>query len=173
MRRLEYKLAGFLTLAALAVVALVVVRPTLAQQDQEGPNMVDTEQIKDALERSKARGKLIACADPYNWPYSSNGEDPPGFDIEIIRSIAKRANLRLEMYWADTGTRGGIMRAFRNSILAKRCDVFLGLSDNGDDDLLPGSLTFSAAILEPGLRAGRARQGRGHEIAGRLQEKRA
>ena len=54
------------------------------------------------------------------------------------------------MYWADTGTRGGLGRAFRNSILAKRCDVFLGLSDNGDDDLLPKKLVFTEPYISLG-----------------------
>ena len=118
--------------------------------EDAGPDLTDPNQIKDALERVKARGKLIACADPYDWPYSSNAEDPPGFDIDIIRAVAKRSGLRLEMYWADTGTRGGIMRAFRNSILAKRCDVFLGLSDNGEEDLLPDALTFTDPYISLG-----------------------
>ena len=127
---------------ALAVTAVLAFAPALAQQDDNsGPNMADDP--TDTLARSQARGKLIACADPYDWPYSSQQDTPPGFDIDIIRAIAKRGNMRLEMVWADTGTRGGINRAFRNSILAKRCDVFLGLSDNGEEDLLPGRLTFT------------------------------
>ena len=104
---------------------------------------VDPDEISDVLERAKAKGKLVACADPYAFPYSAQNTDPPGFDIEIIRNIAKRAGLRTEIYWQDTGTRGGTARAFRNSIFKKRCDVFLGLSDNGDDDLLMGKLTFT------------------------------
>jgi ABC-type amino acid transport substrate-binding protein len=55
--------------------------------------------------------------------------------------------MSLEMYWADTGTRGGTSRAFRNSILKKRCDVFLGLSDSGDDDMLMGQLAFTKPYL--------------------------
>ena len=133
---------------ALAIVAILALTPARAQQDANGPNLA--EDPTDTLARSKAKGKLIACADPYDWPYSSQTDDPPGFDIDIVRAIAKRAGLRLEMYWADTGTRGGINRAFRNSILAKRCDVFLGLSDNGDEDLLPGRLTFTDAYLGMG-----------------------
>jgi ABC-type amino acid transport substrate-binding protein len=133
---------------ALAIIALLALTPARAQQDASGPNTA--EDPTDTLALSKARGKLTACADPYSWPYSSQEDDPPGFDIDIIRAIAKRANLRLEMYWANTGTRGGTMRAFRNSILARRCDVFLGLSDNGDEDLLPERLTFTDAYLGMG-----------------------
>jgi len=109
--------------------------------------VADPDEITDTLERSKAKGKLIACADPYNFPYAAQNTDPPGFDIEIIREIAKRGGMSLEVYWADTGTRGGTSRAFRNSILKKRCDVFLGLSDSGDDDMLMGQLAFTKPYL--------------------------
>jgi ABC-type amino acid transport substrate-binding protein len=126
------------------VIVACVIPIARAQQDKDpGPQAADSDEITDTLQRSKAKGRLIACSDPYDWPYSSQSADPPGFDIEIIRAIAKRGGMRLEMYWADTGTRGGLGRAFRNSILAKRCDVFVGLSDNGDDDLLPKKLVFS------------------------------
>ena len=110
----------------------------------------DPEEITDTLERSKAKGKLLACADPYSFPSAAQNTDPPGYDIEIIREIAKRGGMRLEMVWADTGTRGGTSRAFRNSILKKRCDVFLGMSDGGDDDMLMGQLAFTKPYLGMG-----------------------
>ena len=132
----------FISIPVLAFLLALGAPIARAQQDSE-PQATDPDEITDTLQRSKAKGKLIACADPYDWPYSAQNADPPGFDIEIIRAIAKRGGMRLELYWADTGTRGGLGRAFRNSILAKRCDVFLGLSDNGDDDLLPRKLVFT------------------------------
>lgn len=110
----------------------------------------DPDEITDTLERSKARGKLLACADPYAFPSAAQNTDPPGYDVEIVRDIAKRGGMRLEMVWADTGTRGGTSRAFRNSILKKRCDVFLGMSDNGDDDMLMGQLAFTKPYVGMG-----------------------
>jgi ABC-type amino acid transport substrate-binding protein len=110
----------------------------------------DPDEITDALARSKARGKLVACADPYSFPSAAQDSDPPGYDIEIMREVAKRGGMRLEMVWADTGTRGGTSRAFRNSILKKRCDVFLGMSDGGDDDMLMGQLAFTKPYLGMG-----------------------
>ncbi len=122
------------------LVLLMILAPVAARAQT-----ADADEIADTLERSKAKSKLIACADPYNFPYAAQDSDPPGFDIEIMREIAKRGGMRLEMVWADTGTRGGTSRAFRNSILKKRCDVFLGLSDSGDgdDDMLMGQLAFT------------------------------
>ncbi len=110
----------------------------------------DPDEITDTLERSKAKGKLLACADPYSFPSAAQNSDPPGYDIEIMREIAKRGGMRLEMVWADTGTRGGTSRAFRNSILKKRCDVFLGMSDSGDDDMLMGQLAFTKPYVGMG-----------------------
>ena len=52
--------------------------------------------------------------------------------------------------WADTGTRGGLGRAFRNSIFAKRCDIFLGLSDSGEDDSIPDRLAFTKPYISLG-----------------------
>jgi ABC-type amino acid transport substrate-binding protein len=110
----------------------------------------DPDEIADTLERSKAKGKLLACADPYTFPSAAQNTDPPGYDVEIMREIAKRGGMRLEIVWADTGTRGGTSRAFRNSILKKRCDVFLGMSDGGDDDMLMGQLAFTKPYLGMG-----------------------
>ena len=110
----------------------------------------DPDEITDTLARAKAKGTLMACADPYSFPSAAQNTDPPGYDVEIMREIAKRGGMRLQMVWADTGTRGGTSRAFRNSILKKRCDVFVGLSDGGDDDMLMGQLAFTKPYLGMG-----------------------
>lgn len=105
------------------------------------------EQSLDVLERSKASGKLVACADPYDFPYAAQNTNPPGFDVEILQELAKLGGMQLEMYWADTGTRGGMSRALRNSMMKGRCDIFAGVADNGEDDILMGKLGFSNAYL--------------------------
>ncbi len=127
---------------AATCVAVLLAGGSLAVRAQTG----DPDELTDTLERSKAKGKLVACADPYTFPSSAKSE-PPGFDVEIIREIAKLGGMRLFVEWADTGTRGGTSRAFRNSILKKRCDVFVGMSDSGDDDMLMGQLEFTKPYL--------------------------
>lgn len=107
----------------------------------------DKEEIKDSLGRARDRGLLNVCADPYQYPQSEQNADPPGFDVEIVRAIAKAGGLRLNMVWVNTASRGGTSRAFRQSILAGKCDVFLGMSDNGDDDMLMGKLAFTKPFL--------------------------
>ena len=121
----------------------ILVAPVLAQDK-------DPDEITDTLERSKAKKKLIGCADPYSWPYSQQSFSDPGFDVRILSDIARAGGMEIEMYWVDTGTRGGTGRAFRNSILRKRCDVFVGLSDNGEEDFLPEELVFSKPYMSLG-----------------------
>lgn len=137
MRRLISYCALTLTLALTVC--------TVSAQTQTDPD-----EITDTLARAKAKGTLMACADPYSFPSAAQNTDPPGYDVEIMREIAKRGGMRLQMVWADTGTRGGTSRAFRNSILKKRCDVFVGLSDGGDDDMLMGQLAFTKPYLGMG-----------------------
>jgi ABC-type amino acid transport substrate-binding protein len=129
---------------AAALLSLAAVTAS-AQQDRsdprfqagyrEGTPLDDPQDRKtmDALERIKKRGKLVVCADPNIYPHSDKAE-PPGFDIEIMREVAKRSGWRFEAYWTDTGTRGGLGRALRQSILQGSCDVFLGLAIGGTDD---------------------------------------
>lgn len=126
------------------VVALFAL-PTLAAEEGDDPL-----ESSDALVRAKARGMLTACADPFEYPHAQQNSDPPGFDVEILRAVAKRAGMRLDLVWVNTASRGGTSRAFRQSILARKCDVFLGMSDNGEDDMLMGKLAFSRPYLGMG-----------------------
>jgi polar amino acid transport system substrate-binding protein len=79
------------------------------------------------LAEARERGALTACVDPYNYPYSAQGSEPPGFDVEVARAIAQRAGLRSLLHWADTGTRGGLGRALRLSIQRGQCEFFMGI----------------------------------------------
>jgi ABC-type amino acid transport substrate-binding protein len=126
--------------------ALLAWSPWAAAADAEGGDA----ESSDVLARSKARGLLTACADPFEFPHAQQNADPPGFDVQILRAIAKRGGMRLDMVWVNTASRGGTSRAFRQSILAKKCDIFLGLSDNGDDDMLMGKLVFTKPYLGMG-----------------------
>lgn len=110
----------------------------------------DPEESSDALVRIKAKGLFTACADPYEYPQTTQEGEPPGFDIELFRAIAKRAGLRTHVHFVNTASRGGTSRAFRQSILSRKCDVFLGMSDNGDDDMLMGKLAFTKPFLGTG-----------------------
>jgi ABC-type amino acid transport substrate-binding protein len=119
----------------LAAAFALLVSATASAQD---PN-----EIVDVLEAAKAKGKLVACADPFSYPYAQQNMDPPGFDVEIVRELAKRGGMQVEMYWADTSSHGGMSKALRLSMMKGRCDIFTGVSDSGDDDILMGKLAFT------------------------------
>jgi ABC-type amino acid transport substrate-binding protein len=109
---------------------------------------------------------LVVCADAYSFPASMKDLDPPGYDIEIIRAIAKRAGFRVEYVWADTGTRGGLGRALRSSIAQKKCNLFIGLGISSEtvDEIKEKHLIFTHpymsegyVLIEKGNAAGKAK----------------
>ena len=85
-----------------------------------------------ALEKARERGTIVACADPYNLPFSSPDPNMPGFDVEIAREIATGMGLEIAYHWVDTGTRGGLSRAVRLSINDNKCAFFMGIPDEPD-----------------------------------------
>ena len=85
-----------------------------------------------ALEKARERGTIVACADPYNLPFSSPDPNMPGFDVEIARAIATGMELEIAYHWVDTGTRGGLSRAIRLSINDNKCAFFMGIPDEPD-----------------------------------------
>jgi polar amino acid transport system substrate-binding protein len=104
----------------------------------------------DALARAKQTGKLTACADPFSYPYATSDGEPPGFDVEIFRAIAAKAGLKPHIFWADTGTRGGLGRALRNSIDKGNCDFFMGLAYGDDDELKDHKLALTKPYMGMG-----------------------
>ena len=94
--------------------------------------------------RFNEKGQIIVCADPYIYPASAQGF-PPGYDVDIIRKIAEDGGYRIDHVWVDTGTRGGLGKAIRNSIAKGLCDVFLGIGVNDDniDELAEKDLVFT------------------------------
>ena len=95
---------------------------------------------------------LVVCADAYSFPASMKDLEPPGYDIEIIRAIAKLAGLRVEYVWADTGTRGGLGRALRSSIVQKKCNLFIGLGMSSEtvDEMKEKHLAFTQPYMSQG-----------------------
>ena len=85
-----------------------------------------------ALEKARERGTIVACADPYNLPFSSPDPNTPGFDVDIARDIAAGMGLDIAYHWVDTGTRGGLSRAVRLSINDNKCAFFMGIPDEPD-----------------------------------------
>jgi polar amino acid transport system substrate-binding protein len=102
---------------------------------------------------AKASGTLNVCVDAYNFPASVKDADPPGYDVEILRTIAKRAKLQLDYVYPDTGTRGGLGRALRTSISQKKCSLFMGLGVGPDsaEDMQEKHLVFTRPYMSLGF----------------------
>jgi len=85
------------------------------------------------------------CADPDNLPFSASRPETPGYYIELGRAIADQLSRPFEPVWEYTYF---AKRAVRTSLLAGRCDGFIGLPD--DPDFMGPKLIFSKPILAPG-----------------------
>lgn len=90
----------------------------------------------DALTRSKAMKRIVACVDGWFYPFSHTAPkaEKPGIDIDLLRIIAKRHNWRVDIVWADTKINLDV--AFRATIDKRYCDLFTGLAISGEDDAL-------------------------------------
>ena len=106
----------------------------------------------NAVDRFHQRGILSVCHDPFIYPYSSQSAQPPGFDVDIARRIAEMGGFELEQIWVDTGTRGGLGRALRNSISKGSCAVFTGIAidDEQRGEMAEKSLVFSTPYMGAG-----------------------
>lgn len=93
----------------------------------------------DALTRVTAMKRIIACGDPYAYPYTEITDVARGFDVDLLRAVAESEGWNAEFVWVNTASRGGMNRAFRTTIRKGLCDVFLGLGTGGMDDILKKS----------------------------------
>ena len=85
------------------------------------------------------------CADPDNLPFSAASREAPGYYIELGRAIADHLGRPFEPVWEPTYF---ARRAVRTSLLAGRCDGFIGLPDA--PDLMGPKLIFSKPVLALG-----------------------
>jgi ABC-type amino acid transport substrate-binding protein len=92
--------------------------------------------------RIQERGVMTVSLDPANLPYSSAKEDRPGFDVELLRALAKEMGVKLKVEWLDIHRATAI-----GKLLEKESDLAFGtpIDDNAveDDDELAGRLLFS------------------------------
>ena len=106
----------------------------------------------EALDNIRKSNKIILCAGPYAWPYTSTANYPRGFDIDIISQIAAKEQLNLDIYWAEQKMRGGLGKALRHSIMKGRCDLYMGIanSDSSKDEIEEKNLVFTIPYLGVG-----------------------
>jgi len=106
----------------------------------------------ETLDNIRKSNKIILCAGPYAWPYTSTANYPRGFDIDIISQIAAKEQLNLDIYWAEQKMRGGLGKALRHSIMKGRCDLYMGIanSDSSKDEIEEKNLVFTISYLGVG-----------------------
>jgi ABC-type amino acid transport substrate-binding protein len=94
------------------------------------------------LEEVKARGTLSMCGHPDALPFASEKGDPPGFQVELGRAIAKELGVSLEMLWIKPRYRANLVN----------CDMLL---DNvADPSMYEGKLLLSKPYHRTGIALG-------------------
>ena len=106
----------------------------------------------ETLDNIRKTNKIILCAGPYAWPYTSTANYPRGFDIDIVSQIAAKESLNIDIYWAEQKMRGGLGKALRHSIMKGRCDLYMGIanSDSSKEEIEEKNLVFTVAYLGVG-----------------------
>ncbi len=88
---------------------------------------------------------LRVCADPGNLPFSSDKADNPGLYGEIAAAIGRELNRPVTKVWYRTNFG---KRAMRVTLLAKQCDLAIGLPP--DPDFMGPALIFSKPFMRAG-----------------------
>ena len=127
--------------------------------DRDFPPTAIPDELKDvdAMTRVQKMGRILACADGWFWPFSrtTHKKDPPGVEIEILQSIAKKHGWEIDISWVNMSTRfgpGAPGGAYSRSIDKGVCDIVLGLTVTGDDHHMPTHrLAFTAPFMSTGF----------------------
>lgn len=92
--------------------------------------------------RIQERGVMAVSMDPANLPYSSAKTERAGFDVELLRALAKEMGVKLRIDWLDIHRATAI-----GKLLDGASDLAFGtpIDENAveDDDDLGGKLLFS------------------------------
>ena len=95
--------------------------------------------------RAEEAPPLRLCADPDNLPFSSDRPNNPGLYNEIGAAIAQELRRPATEVWYRTYFG---KRAIRSTLLAKQCDLSIGLP--ADPDLMGPALIFSKPFMQAG-----------------------
>jgi len=111
---------------------------------------------------------LKACADPDNLPFSSSAGNPKGFYLDLADHLASALGRTPEPVWHLTYFG---QRAVRSTLLARQCDLYIGLPADGDfmSQQVVMSKPFAvfryALVLPAGMRVQGLSDLRGHRVA--------
>lgn len=111
----------------------------------------------DAMTRVRGMGRIMACADGWFWPFSRTARknEPPGLEIELLQTIAKKNGWDVDIAWVNMATRfgpGAPGGAYSRSIDKGVCDIVMGLTETGDDHHMdPHQLAFTRPFMSTGF----------------------
>jgi polar amino acid transport system substrate-binding protein len=117
---------------------------------------------------SAVEATLRVCADPDNPPFSRSVGDPKGFYLEIADRIASALGHTSEPVWHLTHFG---QRAVRSTLIARECDLYVGLPSEGGfmgRQLLlsePFAVFAYALVLPSDVYVGRLADLRGRRVA--------
>jgi polar amino acid transport system substrate-binding protein len=92
-----------------------------------------------SLSEIKGRGMIALCANPDALPYSNKNGEPPGFQLEVARELARGLGVELDIGWI-----GPAWKADRVN-----CDFFLDAFN--DRTLHEGKLRLSKPYMKTGV----------------------
>jgi polar amino acid transport system substrate-binding protein len=95
---------------------------------------------------TEAAPPLRLCADPDNLPFTSNVAATPGLYVELAQHLASQLNRPYQAVWASTYM---AKRMLRETLLAKKCDLFIGLPNV--PDLMGPRLILSRPLMDVGF----------------------
>jgi len=111
----------------------------------------------DAMTRVRGMGRILACADGWFWPFSRTARknEPPGLEVELLQTIAKKNGWDVDIAWVNMATRfgpGAPGGAYARSIDKGVCDIVMGLTVTGDDHHMdPHQLAFTRPFMSTGF----------------------
>jgi polar amino acid transport system substrate-binding protein len=79
-----------------------------------GPTLIGPAQAR-SLDMIRSTGVLGLCAHPNSLPFASKAGDPPGFQVELGRALARELGVSLELDWIIT----------RYQMRSAGCDILL------------------------------------------------
>jgi ABC-type amino acid transport substrate-binding protein len=96
-----------------------------------------------------APAHLKVCVDSDDAPFSLESTPERGIDVEVAQALAQQLGRPLKLVWVQVPNRGGLGKAFRQTISAGQCDAYLGIPQGTDmeRELTERQLVASGAYL--------------------------
>ncbi|MFM9914756.1 MAG: substrate-binding periplasmic protein [Rhizobacter sp.] len=95
---------------------------------------------------------LSVCLDDENAPFSAEARPERGIDVEVAQALGTQLGRPLKLVWVTVPNRGGIGRALQQTLVAKKCDAYVGIPQDPDlaKDMAERKLVTSSPYLTLG-----------------------